>query len=113
MIYFKKNMSYLRSKKSMTLKEISSEMGFSTSQWNNYELGISFPKFLDLIKISKYFDITESELIHVDLEINQLIAQNEEKSLDKIILLQNKLINIQEEKINELEMVIKQLKKNR
>lgn len=111
MIYFKKNMYYLRRKKAMTLKEISLEMGFSTSQWNNYELGFSFPKFLDLIKISEYFDITESELIHVDLESNELNAQKEEKNLDKIILLQNKIIKIQEEKINELEMNITLLKK--
>jgi transcriptional regulator with XRE-family HTH domain len=70
MIYFQKNLSFLRSKKKLTLNKIASELVFSASQWNNYELGFSFPKFLDLIKISKYFEISESTLIHTDIQSN-------------------------------------------
>ncbi len=113
MIYFKKNISYLRNEKSMTLKEISADAGFSTSQWNNYELGFSFPKFLDLIKISKYFDISESDLIHVDLQIKKIteeIITKEEQN--NIITLQNKLIKIQEEKISNLQIELINCKKN-
>ena len=111
MIYFKENMFYLRKKKTMTIKELSIDIGFSTSQWNNYELGLSFPKFLDLIKISKYFEISESDLIHVDLKLNELISKKEEEDYENIVMLQNKLIKIQDEKINKLENDITLLKR--
>lgn len=111
MIYFRKNLYFLRSKKLMTLKKISKEIGFTSSQWNNYELGLSFPKFLDLIKISEYFDIPESDLIHKNLELNNLTSQKEEINQDETILLQNKIIKMQEEKIKDLEMEILRLKK--
>lgn len=112
MNHFKKNLHFLRLKKSMTLKEMSEEIGFTASQWNNYELGFSFPKFLDLIKISKYFEISESDLIHKNLELNNTTNTKEKKSQEEIIILQNKLIKIQEERINELEKKIVQLKNN-
>ncbi|MGM8362091.1 helix-turn-helix domain-containing protein [Flavobacterium sp. ARAG 55.4] len=75
---FSKNLTYLRKQKGCKLDEIASKTGFSRSQWNNYELGTSYPKFLDLIKISKYFDISETDLIHHDLElmpINKIIGE--------------------------------------
>lgn len=69
MIFFQKNISLLRTKKSMTLSQITKELGFSASQWSNYEQGVSFPKFLDLIKIANYFEISETDLIHTELVI--------------------------------------------
>lgn len=111
MIYFSKNLLYLRSKKSMTLAELAKETGFSTSQLNNYELGTSYPKFLDLIKISSYFAISESELIHKNLEIIQDLSTYQEKNQEKIIALQSKLIIFQDEKIRNLESKIKELEK--
>lgn len=107
MIYFKKNLAFLRLKKGMTIAKISKEIGFSASQWNNYELGISFPKFLDFIKISKYFDVSESDLIHKDLEVDKTTEIQLEKD---VILLQNKVIELQDEKINILEQEISKLK---
>ena len=111
MIYFRKNLLYLRAKKSMTLNQIANEIGFTASQWNNYELGNSFPKFLDLIKISKYFNISETDLIHIDLQsIGMFEINSGLENQEDINLLQNKLIKMQEEKINRLEMEIQQLK---
>jgi transcriptional regulator with XRE-family HTH domain len=116
MIYFQKNICFLRSRKSMTINKISKEAGFSSSQWNNYELGFSFPKFLDLIKISKYFNVSETDLIHTDLELNSSSKLNhstskiEENSAIEIVKIQNKLIKMQEEKIDELQNKITHLK---
>jgi transcriptional regulator with XRE-family HTH domain len=95
----------------LTLKAISTEIGFTTSQWNNYELGLSFPKFLDLIKISDYFKIPETDLIHKDLELNATTFVEIKKNQKEIISLQNKLIKIQEEKIIQLEKELFFLKK--
>ena len=110
MIYFQKNLYFLWSKKAMTLKEISEKTNFTPSQWNNYELGLSFPKFLDLIKISKYFEIPESDLIHKDLETNCITSLKEQSNQNEIISHQNKIIKMQEEKINELKKEIIHLK---
>lgn len=112
MITFRKNLSYLRSKKSMKLSVIGKEMGFSASQWSNYEQGISFPKFLDLIKIAKYFGVSETDLIHNDLQRNFINANLEISTNLEIVEIietiknQNKLIKIQELKIDELSMEI-------
>lgn len=109
MIFFNKNLLFLRIKKGMTLKDISKEIGFSTSQWNNYELGYSYPKFLDLIKISKYFNITETDLIHKELEGNKNSTVNESKMYE-VILIQNKILKKLDEKIKFLETEIIELK---
>lgn len=114
MIYFQKNLVFLRSKKKMTLNKISSEVGFSTSQWNNYELGLSFPKFLDLIKISRYFEVSETDLIHCDLQVSTILKEKQtEKNIAYTLKIQNKLIKIQEQKIIDLEQKLEELKSNR
>lgn len=114
MIFFQQNLYYLRSKKKMTLAVIANELGFSASQWSNYEQGISFPKFLDLIKIARYFELTETTLIHTDLESKSIeITEQSEKDKESIILLQNKIIQMQEDKIKELQLNLDNLKKTK
>jgi transcriptional regulator with XRE-family HTH domain len=100
----------------MKLNVISKELGFSASQWSNYEQGISFPKFLDLIKIAKYFGVSETDLIHNDLQRN-FISSNMENSKNleigefiETIKNQNKLIKIQENEIKELAIKIQTYK---
>lgn len=66
--FFGENLRTLRKLKDMKLSEIADFTGFSQSQWNNWELGNAFPKFLDLVHISELFGISESDLIHSDLE---------------------------------------------
>lgn len=116
MIFFQKNLSRLRAEKSMTLSQIARDLNFSSSQWSNYEQGISFPKFLDLIKISKYFNISESDLIHTDLEYRNLIetnqdinTRNQEIINTELVITQKKLIQILEEKIETLRQELEEL----
>lgn len=67
MDYFGSNLNYLRLKKGLGQKEMAESLGFSRTQWSNYEKSGSYPKFLDLMKIARYFDVPETELIHIDL----------------------------------------------
>ncbi len=106
---FQKNLSRLRAEKSMTLSQIAKDLDFSPSQWSNYEQGISYPKFLDLIKISQYFNVSESDLIHTDLEYKKLFQLNHgsntneiENNNSELVITQKKLIQILEEKIEKL-----------
>ncbi|WP_310594082.1 helix-turn-helix transcriptional regulator [Flavobacterium sp.] len=108
---FPEKLVFFKVKKKLTLTKIASELGFSPSQWNNYELGFSFPKFLDLIKISKYFEISESILIHTDIQTTPIDTTEEsERNKESIIVLQNKIIQMQEDKIKELQMDLDNLK---
>lgn len=112
---FSNNLIFLRKKKGCTLDEIATKTGFSRSQWNNYELGSSYPKFLDFIKISKYFDISETDLIHKDLEKNgfEAIEKVPVVVIDTdMVATQKELIQLQREKIKGLENEISQLKKD-
>lgn len=67
MIYFGENLRYLRKERNLKQAQIKAATGFSSTAWNNYENNVSYPKFLDLVKISEFFNISESDLIHKDL----------------------------------------------
>lgn len=73
MDFLAKNLKYLREKKGLKQIELPDTIGFAQSTWNNYEKGKSNPNLLDLIKISKYFDIPETALLHSDLSKGNLI----------------------------------------
>ena len=68
MKYFPKNLQYLRGKLNLNQGEMSDSIGFKRSTWNGYENSKSVPNLSDFIKICEYFDISESDLIHSDLE---------------------------------------------
>lgn len=108
MIYFGKNLAFLRAKKGFTLEVMSELVGFGRSQWNNYEKETSFPKFLDLIQISKYFDISESDLIHKNLEIDVITKPLPKKSKEFDVSLE--LLILQKEKIESLKKELSELK---
>jgi len=82
MDYFGLNVKHLRLAKKLKTSEMFDSIGFTQSQWNNYERGVSFPKFEDLIKIAKYFGVTETELIHTDLS-NGKVLENENTAENK------------------------------
>lgn len=67
MEYFAKNLKLLRKLKDISQEEMSHQLGFSRTGWNNYENSRSKPGLEDLIKISNYFGIYESQLLHIDL----------------------------------------------
>ncbi|HYC30505.1 MAG TPA: helix-turn-helix transcriptional regulator, partial [Chitinophagaceae bacterium] len=67
MIFFGKNLRYLREKQQLTQVEIAPLIGFTKATWSNYENGASQPAMDGLIKISNYFGITLDELIFSDI----------------------------------------------
>lgn len=105
MIYFGKNLAFLRGKEKLTLDKMSEMVGFGRSQWNNYEKETSFPKFLDLIQISEYFKISETDLIHKNLEIEGISIQEKHKVSFDINL---ELLMMQKEKIARLEIELQE-----
>lgn len=112
-LFFGRNLKFLRLKNDLTLEQIAAITGFSRSQWNNYECEISFPKFLDLIKISKYFGVEETNLIHTDLENSvKVVEQTGQIDESSKILVDNLIytIDLQKKHILLLENTIEKQK---
>lgn len=65
---FSSNIKMLRASLGFNQSEISDLLGFKVSTWSNYETGRSVPNISDLIRISKYFGIDESDLLHKRLD---------------------------------------------
>jgi transcriptional regulator with XRE-family HTH domain len=65
--YLAKNLKYLREKRTMKQYEIEAVIGIKRTTWNNYENQISVPGLADFVKIAKFFDVNEHDLLHVNL----------------------------------------------
>jgi transcriptional regulator with XRE-family HTH domain len=64
---FAKNAKFLRELYGLTQADMFAVLGVKRSTWNNYEIGLSKP-FIDvLVRISKYFGVSETDLLHTDL----------------------------------------------
>ena len=110
MEYFGKNLRALRMSNDLTQSDIEPLLGFKQTTWNNYELNKSFPKFEDLVRISKYFGISESDLIHANLsdilikgdKLGKLIEKSDKNVPKKVLeLAKNTMPNTMPNSINE------------
>lgn len=70
---FAENVRFLREYKKLNQAEMLAACGFKQPTWNGYEKGASFPSFKDLIRISDFFEILESDLIHKKISEADLI----------------------------------------
>lgn len=102
---FGKNLKYLRDKKGLKQSEMLDLIGFKQTTWNGYENQKSFPKFEDLVKISKYFDISETDLIHKNIEKEGFSIQEKPKVSFDVNL---ELLMMQKEKIARLEIELEE-----
>jgi len=80
---FGENLKYLRERKKLNQSDFEEIMGIKQTTWNNYERGNSYPKLLDFIQISKYFDITESDLLHKNLKENLISEPKMDYPIEK------------------------------
>lgn len=71
-LLFGQNVKHLREADGLKVADMQAAIGFPRSTWSGYELGSSFPNFKDLMKISDYFGILESHLLHVEVEQSDL-----------------------------------------
>ncbi len=92
--FFSSNLKILREKKGLNQSQI---LDFKRTQWTNYENGISYPKFIDLIRIANFFDITETDLIHYDLNKPYIKEANSDKYIE--LLEENRELSIMNRKL--------------
>ncbi len=67
MLFFAKNLKFLRELKGVKQSDMLELCGFKQSTWNGYERGVSTPNIDDLIRISDFFKIPESDLLHTEI----------------------------------------------
>lgn len=93
--YLGKNLLYLRINKGLKQAQMYNELGIKASTWGMYEIDKSQPNLDVLISISKYFDVSETELLHSDLEANaNLIEKNKDaKKIENANLIANQNAN--------------------
>jgi transcriptional regulator with XRE-family HTH domain len=65
--FFAENVKYLREKEKLKQAEMLGAIGYKQSTWNGYERGVSTPNIDDLIKISDFFGVLESDLLRSEL----------------------------------------------
>ena len=133
MKYLAKNLKWLRERRGIKQTQLKAYIGFNSTTWNNYEKGVSKPGLDDLIKISKYFEVTETELLHKDVsklkgksrkfensedESDQNILQEEPgeykrlcEQKDKTIEDKNRIIEAQQGQIDALKLATAQIEK--
>lgn len=67
MKYFSSNLEFLRKRNGLKQLEIQEKLGIERTTWSNYERGRSFPNLKLFHEISKYFGISEYDLLNTDL----------------------------------------------
>jgi transcriptional regulator with XRE-family HTH domain len=82
---FAANLKYLRTKHGLTQANMLAKVGIKRSAWKNYETGISKPYIDDLIRIAKYFRVTETELLHVNIK-KETSSQKKTTTLNKLFI---------------------------
>lgn len=90
MDYFGQNMRYLRLRRGLGQGDMAETLGFKRTTLSNYESGNSYPKFLDLVRIARFFDVSESDLIHFEFRDNHVdqphVSETQIKYLKKFNL---------------------------
>lgn len=95
MDFFKENIKLLRKKKGETQAQTAFALNFTQSRWNNYETGKSVPSFYELLKIIKYFDVSASELLEVDLQnVNLISKPGFKKNQENVNPIVNPIVNL-------------------
>ena len=69
MEFFAKNAKFLRSKDNMTQQKIRNKLEIEPTTWSNYERGKSSPNLKLFCKISNFFKVSETDLLHTDLSL--------------------------------------------
>lgn len=67
-MFFKSNLSYLRKKKGLTQDAVAEYLGLTPQAVGLYEKGDREPTLSNLIKISRYFEVSIDNLLLVDMK---------------------------------------------
>ena len=75
MEYFPTNLKILRVLSRLTQATIKDRLGIQPTTWSNYERGKSFPNLEQFWKISKFFGVSETDLLNSDMRKGEVLAK--------------------------------------
>ncbi|MFK8302654.1 helix-turn-helix domain-containing protein [Capnocytophaga stomatis] len=116
MIFFASNLKYLRDKKGLNQNQIADFFKIKGTAWSNYEKGSSHPKLKLFVSISKYFEVSEEDILHKDLSKDDTSYRKRNEVVNNSSVDAKKYIDILEEnrsllkELNKKDQAISELK---
>lgn len=83
MIFFAKNILFLRKQKGWTQAEIHANINISRATWSNYENNSTQPDLEKLVKIARVFGVRIDDLLTTDLSKNKHLLDQTEAHSEK------------------------------
>ena len=80
MLYFAKNIRYLRKGKRLTQEKAAVALGLTRTTYANYEAAGAEPGLQTLLKISSFFGVSIDDLLSKNIEMENLLGSNEMKA---------------------------------
>lgn len=107
MNFFAENLKYLRSIKGLKQYEMADRLGFERTTYNGYEKGKSQPYLDGIIRISIFFGVSETELLHTDLSKsgNLILKKTHSKKHQNSNLISKRKGNLKEKSYPENDLV--------
>lgn len=76
-VYICKNIKYLRKKKNLSCKDLSSALGYkSDSTVQKWESGQSMPPVTSAVKLAEFFNVNLSDLVYLDFSEYEPVLQS-------------------------------------
>ena len=69
-IFISSNIEYLRKSRKLTQEKLGEKLGYTYTTIGNWEKGIRTPDAVDLIRLSRIFNVTADELLTENLKLN-------------------------------------------
>lgn len=68
-IFISSNIEYLRKSRKLTQEKLGEKLGYTYTTIGNWEKGIRTPDAVDLIRLSRIFNVTADELLTENLKL--------------------------------------------
>jgi transcriptional regulator with XRE-family HTH domain len=76
MVFFAKNLKYLRQLSKLSQEELALNIGLNRGNIASYENGSAEPKLENLIKIANFFNTDMSSLLGIDLQLSDQMGED-------------------------------------
>lgn len=71
-IFISANIEYLRKKNRLTQEKLGEMLGYTYTTIGNWEKGIRTPDAVDIVRLSRIFNVTTDDLLTKKIKINEI-----------------------------------------
>lgn len=109
-IYFAKNVKYLRSLRNMTQADLAAYFECTPPTVTRWEIGVSYPRFAELVQLRQYFDVDLERLVFTDLTQDGSLVNEMRKNYGDAF---NQKLNEMLDKLEALQARVEDLERNK